>query len=83
MTRRDFYIVASRLALGLVIGPLVAASYWCIHLHSQDKSVVAALNGQVEDAIGLLTGLLALGTVVGVVVGIIAGHSARMDKDKA
>jgi hypothetical protein len=63
-------------ALGVFIGAVIACLIWAGFLWSADKGIGPALRGEVEDAIGALEGLLALGGIVGLVVGLNWGLSA-------
>ena len=65
--------VLLRIALGILIGATIASLIWFGWLSATGKSVGEAIRGEVEDAIGILEGVLALGIVIGASVGLIWG----------
>jgi hypothetical protein len=65
--------VLIRSVAGILIGATGVSLLWIGWLFSHGKSVGEAMNGEVEDAIGLLQGLLALATFVGAPVGFLWG----------
>jgi hypothetical protein len=62
--------------MGIVVGLLIAMSYWAAHLACRGASLTEALRGQVEDALGVLQALLALGGLCGSAIGLCAGLRA-------
>jgi hypothetical protein len=65
--------VLFRSVLGILIGATIASLIWIGYLSAIGKSVGEAIRGEVEDAVGTLEGLLALGIVVGTLVGLVWG----------
>jgi hypothetical protein len=59
--------------LGLLIGVALAVLLWWHWLAARDKSVWQGLSGRVEDGLGSLQGLTALGILVGGPVGLVYG----------
>ena len=83
MTRVAFArVVAGRLAVGVATGLAVAAGYWGADLAWQGHSFAAAARGEVEDALGTLQGLAALGVLCGAGVWLLSGLLAA-DKGQA
>ena len=70
---RGVLLVAGRLALGLVIGVTLGAGYWTAQMLREGHNLSEALQGQVEDALGGLEGLVALGGMCGAGVGLCSG----------
>lgn len=70
---RRLLIVAVRLAVGLAVGLTLVTLVWIAHLWWGGKSIDDALRGNVEDALGLLQGLLTLGGLIGGAVGLCHG----------
>ena len=66
----------TRTALGVVIGLAVAAAYWSAIMIRGGHGILEALRGQVEDGLGTLQGLAALGVLVGAGVGLASGLAA-------
>lgn len=66
-------IVVIRLVVGIVTGLALGVGYWAAAMILQGHSIAAALQGQVEDALGLLEGLTALGGLCGAGVGLCYG----------
>ena len=62
---------ALRALSGLAIGELIAVLFWVTWILGNGNSVVDAIQGQVEDGIGTLEGLVALGALVGGPVGLL------------
>jgi hypothetical protein len=61
------------LAIGIAVGVVISGFLWWTSIVGKGKTVAAALGGEVEDAIGLLEGLVSLGVVVGTIVGLAWG----------
>jgi hypothetical protein len=66
-------VLVGRLALGIAVGAVLAAALWAAIMTGNGHSVTDALNGQIEDAIGKLEGLVALGTLCGAGIGLFSG----------
>jgi hypothetical protein len=66
-------MVVGRLVAGLVVGLALGAGYWAAAITLQGHSIAEAVHGQVEDALGLLEGLIALGGLCGAGVGLGSG----------
>jgi hypothetical protein len=73
---RGVVTVASRLILGLIVGLILGAGYWAAALAWEGHGVAEALRCEVEDGLGLLQGLLALGGLCGTGVGLCSGLTA-------
>jgi hypothetical protein len=65
--------VLSRIALGTMIGLTVGALFWVRDLSLNGYSIADGLSGNVEDALGVLQGLLTLGGLIGFTVGLLHG----------
>jgi hypothetical protein len=76
MIGRIASIVVGRLAVGVTVGLVLAAGVWIVDLVYHGESVVAAAWGQVEDSLGVLQALEAIGGLCGAVVGLLAGFRA-------
>ena len=74
--------VVGRVALGLLVGLTLGAVFWAAVLTLQGHNVAEALRGQVEDALGSLEALVALGGLCGAGVGLCGGLAA-MAKSRA
>jgi hypothetical protein len=61
------------LTAGMVLGGLIGTLFWCGYLVLSGQSISKALGGDVEDAWGVLQGLLALGVLIGGGVGLLNG----------
>src|SRR5262249_39485910 len=68
--------VACRLALGLAAGLALGAGYWAADLAWRGDSIASAIQGQVDDGVGLVMGLAALGGLCGAGVGPGSGLAA-------
>ena len=62
-----------RLTLGLAIGVALGVSLWVVAMVCQGHSLASAMRGEVEDGLGLLEGLVALGGLCGTGVGMCWG----------
>jgi hypothetical protein len=62
-----------RVALGVLIGAIIASLIWFGWLSADGKTVGEAMRGKVEDAIGMLEGILAIGILIGALVGLLRG----------
>jgi hypothetical protein len=65
--------VAGRLAVGIAVGLGLGAACWAVELARRGHGILAALRGEVEDGLGLLQGLAALGGLCGAAVGLGTG----------
>jgi hypothetical protein len=65
--------VLLRIALGVFSGATIASLIWFGCLSAAGKNVGEAMRGEIEDAIGLLEGIVALGIVIGASVGCLWG----------
>lgn len=59
-----------RLGSGLAIGVTLGAAIWAVTMVAQGHTLPSAVRGEVEDGLGLLQGLAALGGLCGSVVGM-------------
>ena len=62
-----------RVLLALVVGGAIGAGIWAVEMAWQGHSLSSAIHGEVEDGLGLLQGLTALGGTCGTVVGLFWG----------
>lgn len=69
-------VVAGRLFLCVAIGEILAGLCWGLYLAFNGHGVVEALRGEVEDSLGTLEALLAIGVLCGGVVGVVSGFVA-------
>lgn len=69
MIRRIVQFVG-HLTLGCVCGATVGVVYWVVVMALDGHSLVAAIHGEVEDALGTLQGLTFLGAACGLGVGL-------------
>jgi hypothetical protein len=70
---RGVFLVVGRLGLGIAVGLALATAIWTANLTWDGHSVAEAVQGHVEDAIGRLQALAALGTLCGAAVGLCSG----------
>jgi hypothetical protein len=75
MARRAL-IVGSRLVAGVALGLALGAGYWALALTLGGHNLIDASQGGVEDGLGMLQGLAALGTLCGAGVGLCWGLAA-------
>jgi hypothetical protein len=62
--------LSGRLVLGLAIGLVLGANFWAAGMILGGHSIADALHGRVEDALGKLTALIALGGLCGAGAGL-------------
>jgi hypothetical protein len=72
-TARCFLATLGWSAAGIVLGGLIGTLIWCGHFLAEGQSLGKAIMGEVEDALGALQGLLALGGLIGGGVGLLNG----------
>jgi hypothetical protein len=58
---------------GLLVGTSIGLLIWWGYLTQQGETIGPALRGEVEDALGVLQGVVTLGALVGGAVGLIYG----------
>ena len=73
---RGVLVVCGHVAVGAAIGLALAAAYWAAAMVLGGHSIAEAARGQVEDGLGLLQGLAALGILCGGGVGLCFGPRA-------
>ena len=66
-------IVLGRLAVGLCIGVSIGWMLWWANVAQKGGTVAQALRGEVEDALGVLQGLITIGVLAGGTVGLLHG----------
>jgi hypothetical protein len=64
---------AARILIGLTIGSCLSAALWAVIIAIRGQNLLDALQGQVEDALGILQALIAFGVLVGTFVGLVWG----------
>ncbi len=57
--------------LGILIGVTIGGLFWWVWLAQIGKSISEAVRGEVDDGIGTLQGMTALGGLVGCAVGLL------------
>ena len=67
---RLFMRAVGRLGLSFTIGLALGTAVWVVAMMNERHSLAAALREEVEDGLGLLEGLVALGGFCGAVVGL-------------
>ena len=75
-TVRRALMVTARAVIGIVTGLVIAIAYWTVWLIWNGHSVTDAIQGRVEDALGTLQGIAALGTMIGAAVGLASAFVA-------
>jgi len=65
MLKWTFFCTSIGLSVGLI--------YWLMWLVFNGKSLGEAVSGEVEDAVGVLQGIILLGCLIGFFVGIVFG----------
>jgi hypothetical protein len=57
----------------VTIGILISISFWAVYIVGEGHRISSALNGEVEDALGKLQAVVALGCLSGGVIGVVYG----------
>jgi hypothetical protein len=75
-------IVMGWSCFGVATGITLGGLFWWAELALAGKRIAQALTGEVEDAFGMLQGVVILGCLIGAGVGLAYGLGATDDSDR-